>query len=52
MSNRATNDALIIGLICPFTQDARGRQSGLVQALPSEMIADLSCCHVIPETWV
>ena len=40
--NRVSICTLIIGLICPFTQVARGQQSGPVQPPPSGMIAERS----------
>jgi len=35
MRNRVSICTLIIGLICPFTQVARGQQSGSVQFPPA-----------------
>jgi len=40
MRNRVSICTLIIGLICPFTQIARGQQSGPVQPAPSGMIGE------------
>ena len=42
MRKRTTIYALIIGLICPFTQVARGQQSGPAQLTPSAMVAQSS----------
>ena len=42
MRKRTTIYALIIGLICPFTQVARGQQSGPAQPPPSGMVAQSS----------
>jgi hypothetical protein len=42
MRKRTTIYALIIGLICPFTQVARGQQSGPAQPAPSGMVAQSS----------
>jgi len=38
MPNRVTICTLIIGLICPFTQIARGQQSDPVQLPPATMV--------------
>jgi hypothetical protein len=38
MRNRVSICTLIIGLICPFTQVARGQQSGPVQSPPATMV--------------
>jgi hypothetical protein len=40
VTNRITIYGLIVGLICPFTQVARGQHSGPVQPPPSAMIAE------------
>jgi hypothetical protein len=42
MRNRDSICTLNIGLICPFTQVARGQQSGPVQPPPFGMIAERS----------
>jgi hypothetical protein len=42
MRKRTTIYALIIGLICPFTQVVRGQQSGPAQPPPSGMVAQSS----------
>jgi hypothetical protein len=42
MRNRVSICTLNIGLICPFTQVARGQQSDPVQPPPSGMIAERS----------
>ena len=42
MMNIITRYALLIGLICPFTQVARGQQSDPVQPFPSAMVAQRS----------
>jgi hypothetical protein len=38
MRNRVSICTLIIGLICPFTQAARGQESGPVQPPPATMV--------------
>jgi hypothetical protein len=40
MRNRVSICTLIMGLICPFTQVARGKQPGPVQPPPSAMIVE------------